>query len=99
MKMAFGMFIFLFFYILLAVIVSLLTNWYWGLLAVLLLYPAGLFCLNYIKHYYRRKGHITYGRLYRNRKTTIQKLKAMRKEILDELENGRQLYLKKRVLH
>ncbi|NNL79318.1 MAG: hypothetical protein HKO67_02410 [Flavobacteriaceae bacterium] len=98
MKLAFGMFIFLIFYILLAVMFSFQTKWYWGLLFVITLYPSGLFCLNYIKHYYRRKGHMTYGRLYRKRKTTIQKLRARRKKILDELESGRQLYLKQRIL-
>ena len=94
MKLALGMFIFLIFYSVQIFIVSIFTHWYWVILFALSLYPSGLFTLNYIKQYYRWKGHRTFERLYKKKKKVILNLKARREALLIELENGRQMYLR-----
>ncbi|MBT8205664.1 MAG: lysophospholipid acyltransferase family protein [Eudoraea sp.] len=93
MKLAFGMFVFLLFYIAQIVVFSSFTNWYWGIVFALSLYPAGLFAINYINQWYRFQGHLTYSRLKANKKNSIHKLHALREVLLMELDKGRQRYL------
>ena len=97
MKLAFGMFVFLLFYIAQIIFITTFTNWIWGLIFALSLYPSGLFAINYINQWYRFQGHLTYLRLETNRKGIIRRLKVMRKDLLIELDKGRQLYEKSKV--
>jgi len=92
MKLALGMFVFLIFYIVQIVIIGSFTNWYWTILFALSLYPAGLFTINYIKNYYLIKGNIRYINLFKRRSKIIKKLKLTRQELIDEMEEGRNLY-------
>ena len=48
MKLAFGMFVFLIFYIIEIVAIGMLTEWYWAVLFAMTLYPAGVFTIHYI---------------------------------------------------
>jgi len=93
MKLAFGMFIFLFFYIIEITISGLLTHWYWAMLFAMTLYPTGVFTIHYIKRFYYLKGTMRYINLFIKKSNLIANLKLIRKELIDELEEGRQLYL------
>jgi len=94
MKLAFGMFVFLVFYILETLIFVSFANWLWGIVFVLSLYPSGLFVVNYINRWYRFLGYLNYLRLKSSRKDSIGRLRALREELLQELDKGRQVYLK-----
>lgn len=94
MKLAFGMFVFLFFYIVQILLFASFTNWILGIVFALSLYPSGLFTINYINHWYRFRGHATYRRLKTKRKDRIRQLHDLREALLSELDKGRQMYLK-----
>jgi len=96
MKLAFGMFVFLLFYIAQILLFTSFTNWIWGFVFALSLYPSGLYAVNYINQWYRFQGHLTYSRLETNRKGFIRRLQSMRIDLLQELDQGRQIYLKDR---
>ncbi|MBT8260594.1 MAG: hypothetical protein KJN82_04710, partial [Bacteroidia bacterium] len=93
MKIAFGMFVFLIFYVLEIIVITSLTNWKLGILIALLLYPLGLFTINYIKNYYLFRGNFRYIYLFIRKSDLITELKIKRKELIDELEEGRNLFL------
>jgi len=93
MKLAFGMFVFLLFYILEIVIFGMLTHWYLAILFAMTLYPTGVFTIQYIKQYFYLKGSIRYVNLFIKKSNLIANLKLIRKELIDELEKGRALYL------
>ena len=93
LKMASGMFIFLFLYIIEAVILGLLTHWIWGVIFILSLYPAGLFTIHYIKTYYQTRGTIKYLQLFMRKSDLIASLKTTRKTLVDELEEGKEEFL------
>ena len=93
MKLAFGMFVFLIFYIIEIVTIGMLTQWYWAVFFSVTLYPAGVFTIDYIKRYYYLKGTIRYINLFVKKSNLITNLKLTRKELIDELEEGRELYL------
>ncbi|NNL16011.1 MAG: hypothetical protein HKO81_05150, partial [Flavobacteriaceae bacterium] len=93
MKLAFGMFVFLLFYIALILLFTSFTNWIWGLIFALSLYPSGLYTINYINQWYRFRGQLNYLRLASNRKGIIPRLHALREDLLKELDNGREMYL------
>ena len=93
MKIAFGMFVFLIFYILEIIIFATFTHWYWWIVFALTLYPLGLFTVKYIKNYYLFRGNFRYIYLFIRKSNLITELQITRKEIIEELEEGRQLYL------
>jgi 1-acyl-sn-glycerol-3-phosphate acyltransferase len=93
MKLVFGMFVFLLFYILQMLLVAAWTTWYWGIVFVLSFYPSGVFTLNYLQQWYRHRAHSKYLKLKRDQKDLIHYLKTMREELLEELDAGRQWYL------
>ena len=93
MKLAFGMFVFLLFYILEIAIFISVTHWIWGIAFALSLYPAGLFTINYINRWYRFKGRMTFLRLKANNKESVEKLHALREGLLRKLDKGRRVYL------
>lgn len=92
-KLAFGMFIFLIFYIIEFIVFASFTNIYWGILFVLSLYPAGVFTINFIKTYYLMRGSLRYVNLFLRNSNLVTKLKLERKELVDMLEEGRALFL------
>lgn len=94
MKLAFGMFVFLLFYIAQIIFFTYFTNWLWGLIFSLSLYPCGLFAINYINQWYRFQGHLNYRKLKINKKDILRRLKVMRKDLFIDLEKGRQIYQK-----
>jgi 1-acyl-sn-glycerol-3-phosphate acyltransferase len=93
MKLAFGMFVFLFFYLSIIIILAMLTHWYWAVLFAMSLYPAGVFTINYIKRYYYFRGNIRYINLFIKKSNLIANLKLIRKELIEELEESRELYI------
>ncbi|MCX2720488.1 lysophospholipid acyltransferase family protein [Lentiprolixibacter aurantiacus] len=93
MKLAFGMFVFLIFYVLQVLIFATLTNWAWGIVFALSLYPGGLFAVNYLNQWYRFKAYLNYLRLKAKRKEPIGRLQRLRDELLNELDVGRHSYL------
>lgn len=93
MKLAFGMFVFLIFYILEISLFVYFTNWLWGIAFALSLYPGGLFTINYINRWYRFRARLTFLRLKSNRNDSINRLQALREELLLILDKGRQVYL------
>ncbi|MBT8270128.1 MAG: hypothetical protein KJN59_12975, partial [Bacteroidia bacterium] len=97
MKLAFGMFVFLLFYIVQILFIISLTKWYWGLLFALSLYPCGLFAVNYINQWYRLRGHLIFRRLYSKKRNVINRLQVMRNGLLEELDEGRLLYLESKL--
>jgi glycerol-3-phosphate O-acyltransferase/dihydroxyacetone phosphate acyltransferase len=95
-KLAAGMLIFLLVYIIEASIVGLFTNYIWGLLFFVSLYPAGLFTTDYIKTYYQTKGAVKYLRLFLRKSDLIASLKTTRQELIDELEKRKIEFLAQR---
>ena len=93
MKIAFGMFVFLIFYVLEIIVFTSFIHWYWWIVFTLSLYPLGLFTVNYIKNYYLFRGKFRYIYLFIRKSHLITELQITRKEIIEELEEGRQLYL------
>ena len=92
MKLAFGVFVFLFFYITEIIVFGILTQWYWAMLFAITLYPSGIFTIHYIKRFFYILGTIRYVNLFINKGNLITNLKLIRKELIDELEEGRTLY-------
>jgi len=71
----------------------MLTHWYWAILFAMTLYPTGVFTIQYIKQYFYLKGSIRYVNLFIKKSDLITNIKLIRKELIDELEEGRALYL------
>jgi glycerol-3-phosphate O-acyltransferase/dihydroxyacetone phosphate acyltransferase len=93
-RMAGGMFIFLLSYIIQASIVGFFTSFWWALLFIVSLYPAGMFTISYLKHYYQLRGTFKYLSLFMRKSDLIARIKVTRSELVDELERGRLEYLK-----
>ena len=89
-RMAGGMFIFLFMYILQATVVGFFTNFWWALLFIITLYPAGLFTITYLKEYFQIRGTLKYLQLFLKKSDLIARIKVTRTELVAELENGRE---------
>jgi hypothetical protein len=88
------MFLFLIIYIIQFFIIGIFIS-YWLALAILFCsYPAGVFTINYIKQYYLFRGSLYYLRLFIKRTEMVVKLKTMRNQLVDQLEEGRMEYLK-----
>ena len=93
MKLAFGMFIFLIFYIIQIIVLGSLAHWFWVVVFGLTLYPAGLFTISYLKNYFLVRGNLRYLYLLNRKSDLISDLKQTRQELMNELEEGRQLYI------
>ena len=94
MKLALGVLVYLVFYTIEIITFGLLTHWYWAVVFLLTLYPTGVFTIHYIKRYYYIKGSIRYINLFIKKSSLMANLKLMRKELIHDLEEGRELYLK-----
>jgi len=93
MKLAFGMFVFFLFYIVEISFLGTHTDWYWAVLFAITLYPAGIFTIHYLKQYYYVKDTIRYINLFVKKSDLITNLKLIRKELIDELDEGKEMYL------
>jgi len=96
-KIAVGMFIFLIVYILEATVVAAFTHVWWAMLFVVTLYPAGVFTVSYIKRYLQVIGTFKYLRMFMRKSDLVTKLKVTRQQLIDELEAGKQEYLKSKM--
>lgn len=86
MKIAFGMFVFLFFYSVQISLVGVYFGGYWTLLFALSLYPSGLFALHYIKNFYLLLGDFRYVTLFKRKSRLLLKLRLSRKELMNDLQ-------------
>ena len=88
-KLAGGMFIFLFMYIFEGFVVGTFINALWALIFVLTLYPSGLFTVAYIKNYYQTRGILQFIKLFMRKSDLVTQLKVTRQELIDEIEEAR----------
>ena len=93
LKLLVGMLVFLIFHMIQSLIVGYATRYYWGLLVLFSLYPAGIFALKYIQTFDSFKGDINYIKIFVRKSDLITSLKLRRKDLADQLEEGRLLYL------
>ena len=93
MKLAFGMFVFLIYYLLLISSVAYFANGLWGAALALSMYPSGLFTINYLKRCIALKHVYRFTHLSRKKQKLVQKLRNTRQILIEELEVGRQNYV------
>ena len=93
MKIAFGMFVFLIFYIVLTILFAQYIHKIYALVFLCALYPTGLFALNYIKNFYLFREKIRYFQLNTRKNKPLAKLRRRRKELINEVDHVRKLYL------
>ena len=99
-NMAVGMVIFLIIYSVETFGVYHFTGFFWwSLLFLISLYPAGLFTITYIKTYYQTRGTLKYLNLFIRKSDLITKLKSQRQGLVDILEEAKATYLKHRDQH
>jgi len=94
LKLALGMFIFLFIYLIEASLFGAYTSTIWGVIFFVFLYPFGLFTINYRKEYYLTRGNLKYLLLFMRKGTIIDELKSTRAALVAELEESKETYLK-----
>jgi hypothetical protein len=80
-----GMFIFLIYHILIFIIASNLTTWYWGLLFTASMYPLGVLSLWYVNRYMDLIEDYKYTRLFRRKSTFMAQLRKERSELINQL--------------
>lgn len=85
-KLAVGCFTFLGFYLGEAWLVMHYTNFWLGALYLLVLYPTGLFALQYLKKYFKVRGTLTYLVIFMKKSKLINQLLKDREAIITELE-------------
>lgn len=93
MKLALGMFLFLIIYLIQFFIIGTLSSLIIAAIALFTWYPAGIFTINYIKNFYLFRGSLNYLRLFMRKSDLIVHLKTTREELVDQLEEGKKLYL------
>jgi len=89
LKITSGAFIFLIFYILEAFVVKQFTNSYWTIIFLCLLYPTGIFALNYVKRFYAVLDTIKYLRISSRKMDFIERLRFDRDEMINTIEKWR----------
>lgn len=92
-KLAFGMFVFLIFYIMQFFVIGSIFSYYIAMVVLLLAYPAGIFTIQYINKCYQFRGNLRYIHMGVNGPELIAGLTALRKELVDQLEKGKIEYL------
>ncbi|MCF8239215.1 MAG: lysophospholipid acyltransferase family protein [Saprospiraceae bacterium] len=92
-RLAAGMFVFLFIYLLEAAVITWLTSWTIGLTSLLLFYPSGVYTLHYLKAAWQFRYSLDYLFIWQKRKRLIERLRDIRQELIGELEEGREKYL------
>jgi 1-acyl-sn-glycerol-3-phosphate acyltransferase len=94
MQVALGVLSFLIFYVLQIAIIILIFNVGIGILYFLLLYPSGLFALEYLKEFYQLRKRLKLIWLFINRRELVTRLTIERQGLINQLENGKDEYLK-----
>ena len=84
--LAVGLFLFLIIYGIESYVVASYTSNLIGMLFLLLLYPMGLFTINYFVTYYKLRGTFNYLMLFMRKSDLTVQLKTKRQELIDELE-------------
>ncbi len=92
-RMASGMFVFLFVYLLQAILIMQWTNWYIGLALLISFYPAGVFALFYLKTAYQFRYTLDFWSVWSRKRSLIDRLRETRQTLIDELEEGRKRYM------
>lgn len=92
-KITAGMFVFLIVYLAETYFVSSATNIFIGIAFFISLYPAGMFTMYYIKTFYKTRGTFRYIRTFIRKSDLVAEMKVRRKELVDLLENARELYV------
>ena len=92
LKLALGAFIFLIFYVVEMIVFASFFNWYWAILFVMSLYPAGLFTINFIKNYYKFRSSLRFTRLLRKGNDLLTDLQMRRERLIADLEKSNELY-------
>ncbi|MEZ5031832.1 MAG: lysophospholipid acyltransferase family protein [Saprospiraceae bacterium] len=92
-RLSAGMFIFLFTYLIQAGGVALFTSWATGIACLLLFYPAGLYALYYLKSVFHLRYSLDYLFIRQKRSALILRLRAIRQELIQELEAGKESFL------
>ena len=87
------MFIFLFTYLIQAGGVALFTSWATGIACLLLFYPVGLYALYYLKSVFHLRYSLDYLFIRQKRSALILRLRAIRQELIQELEAGKESFL------
>lgn len=84
--LAVGLFLFLIIYGIESYVVASYTSNLIGMLFLLILYPMGLFTINYFVTYYKLRGTFNYLMLFMRKSDLTVQLKTKRQELIDELE-------------
>lgn len=95
-RLSAGMFIFLFTYLIQAGAVSLFTSWANGIACLLLFYPAGIYALYYLKSVFRLRYSLDYLFIWQKRSALILRLRAIRQELIQQLEAGKESFLSRK---
>ncbi len=85
LKTAAGMFLFLIFYILTALIIGSYSTWYIGLISFFLLHPLMIFVLHYINRFLDLIQDYKHTRLFRRKSTFMDNMRKERSDILRDL--------------
>ncbi len=91
---AVGLIVFLIFYGIEAFVMASYTNNILGMLFFLVLYPTGVFCINYMVTYYKLRQTFKYITLFMRKSNLIASLKTTKEELIEELEKRKAEYLK-----
>jgi len=94
LQVSMGLLSFLIFYLLQTILIAVIFNTAVALAYIFILYPFGLFTLRYIKEYYKLRKRITFFDLFMKRSDSVARLGIQRQLIIDELEKGKNEYLK-----
>ena len=92
--LAVGLFMFLIIYGIESYVVASYTSNLIGVLFLLILYPMGIFTINYFVTYYKLRGTFNYLLLFMRKSDLIAQLKTKRQELIDELERRKVDYQK-----
>ena len=93
-QLAGGMLIFLITYLVQGAIVASFFGHWWALAFIVSLYPTGVFAVSYLTKYYRFRGTLRYLHLFIRKSDLVAHLKNNRAQLVKELEDGRDEYLK-----
>lgn len=92
-RMAAGMFVFLFVYLIQAGLMIIWSNWIVGTALLISFYPAGVFALFYIKTAFQLRYTLDFWSIWNRKRTVIDNLRAARQSLIETLEKGRAEYL------
>ncbi len=88
LKLALGAFGYLIFYVLEMIAFASFFNWYWAILFVVSLYPAGVFAIHYIRNFYLFRSDLRYNRVRKRKKA--EQLAKIRSELINQMTDWRE---------